>query len=90
MSIRDTSKESFENFRTLLPGDHFGEIGIIYNCPRTATVISDGYSTFARLSKDNYKLLLAEVPELETEFKSYILQMYNDEKTKLWAFEALK
>jgi hypothetical protein len=30
------------------------------------------------------------MPELETELKSYILQMYNDDQVKLWAFDTLK
>jgi CRP-like cAMP-binding protein len=38
-----------ENFRTLKRGDHFGEIGVIYGCKRTASVISQGYCTYAQL-----------------------------------------
>ena len=30
-------------------GDHFGEIGMIYRCERTATVYSMNYNTFATL-----------------------------------------
>ena len=40
--------------RILQDGDHFGEIGLIYNCKRTATVESSNYGTLALLSKANY------------------------------------
>jgi len=40
--------------RTLQEGDHFGEIGLIYGCKRTATVESNNYGTLAMLTKSNY------------------------------------
>ena len=40
---------SDREIRKLYPGDHFGEIGLIYNCKRTATVIATNYSTMAAL-----------------------------------------
>lgn len=79
VSITDTQKLAYENFRNLYPGDHFGEISAIYNCARTASVISSNYCTFARLPRENFSRLVKELPELETELKSYILQMYNDD-----------
>ena len=90
MSITDTQRQSYDNFRQLFPGDHFGEIAAIYGCPRTATIVSSGYCTFAKLPKENYTRLVQEMPELESELRSYILQMYNDDQVKLWAFQTLK
>lgn len=49
VKFTDTAKQSYDNFRTLHHGDHFGEIGIVFNCPRTAGVISSDYCTFAKL-----------------------------------------
>ena len=38
--------------RTLYEGDHFGEISIIYECRRNATVTSMNYNTFAIMASD--------------------------------------
>jgi CRP-like cAMP-binding protein len=35
----------------LSSGDHFGEIGCLYDCNRTCTVLSINYNILARLSK---------------------------------------
>ena len=40
--------------KTLYPGNHFGEISLIYHCARTATVTAQNYCTLARLTKDKY------------------------------------
>lgn len=86
VSIKDSASQSYENFRRVVPGEHFGEIGVIYGCPRTATVTSEGYSTYAQLPKENYERLRGEIPELDVEMRSFILQMYNDDPLKQWAF----
>lgn len=44
--------------RTLNPGAHFGEISLIYNCPRTATVVANNYCTLAKLTKPHYEELV--------------------------------
>ena len=73
VTIEDTAAITYKDFRTIAPGEHFGEIGVIYGCPRTATVTSNGYSTYARLSDDSFKRLKQEIPELEHEMRSFIL-----------------
>ena len=71
VSIKDTQKKEYPNFKKLVPGDHFGEISLIYQCPRSATVMSGNYCTYARLPIENYKLLLSEIPDVEDGFRKY-------------------
>lgn len=44
--------------RTLNVGDHFGEISMIYNCQRTATVVANNYCTLAMLTKPHFDELM--------------------------------
>lgn len=37
-------------YKLLVEGDHFGEIGVVYDCCRTATIVSRNYNTMANLS----------------------------------------
>ena len=38
----------------LIDGDHFGEIGMLFDCKRTATVRSENYGTLAKLTKSSF------------------------------------
>ena len=49
--------------------DFFGEISLIYNSARTATVNSKNYSTLASLDIGSYKELLIEFTGLEKTLK---------------------
>lgn len=42
------------------------------------------------LPHENYTRLIAENPEFETELKNYVIEKYNNDPVKLWAFETLK
>lgn len=46
-----------QTVRILKPGSLFGEVSLIYNCKRTATVISKNYCTMAKLDKNGFKEL---------------------------------
>jgi len=61
----------------LRPGDHFGEISLLYNCPRTAIVRSRNYNTIAKLSQAKFKNFVSDYPEYEDQLKLSI-QIYND------------
>ena len=71
--FQDSVKDSYVKFRTLKPGDHFGEIGLVYKCPRTASAVTTDYCTLARLPIQNYERLIGEIPEFQSELKKYIL-----------------
>lgn len=61
----------------LTPGNHFGEIGVVYNTIRTANVLSLGYCTIAKLTKQDYVTLISMFSHLEEKIKAYAKQ-YRD------------
>ena len=66
----------------LIDGDHFGEIGMIFDGKRTATVTSVNYGTLAKLKKSDYMELTKTFENFTSEFKNQIYK-YQDEQT-LW------
>ena len=72
----DSSKDKQD--RILQDGDQFGEIGLIYNCKRTATIESSNYGTLAMLSKSNYNELQKSFENITEVFKKQIC-MYDDD-----------
>ena len=66
----------------LIDGAHFGEIGMLFDCKRTATVRSENYGTLAKLSKSHYAELQKIFENFSSLFKKQIYK-YQDELT-LW------
>ena len=64
--IKDKFQDRFEEkvVRTLEPGQHFGEISMLYKCKRSASVISKNYCTCAKINRANYNELLQIYPNL--------------------------
>jgi CRP/FNR family transcriptional regulator, cyclic AMP receptor protein len=54
-----------QEVRTLGPGDFFGEIALIEDTPRTATVTAKTRLRFFVLTRQAFRSLLAHQPELE-------------------------
>jgi CRP/FNR family cyclic AMP-dependent transcriptional regulator len=54
-----------EEIRTLGPGDFFGEIALLEDRPRTATVTAQSPLRFFVLTRQSFRSLLAHQPELE-------------------------
>ena len=67
----------------LYDGDHFGEIGMIFQTKRTATVKSMNYGSLARLSEEGFKSLQNEFTSLTTKFKEYIFKYKDSVRTFL-------
>ena len=65
---------------TLKAGEHFGEIGLMYEFKRTASVMSMNYNTFAETSSDKFDLLIKDFPEYEQCLKEHIMDKYNKDK----------
>ena len=66
----------------LIDGDHFGEIGMLFNSKRTATVLSENYGTLAYLSRSAFDELNKTFDEFTMLFKKQITK-YQDELT-MW------
>jgi cAMP-dependent protein kinase regulator len=52
------------NAKLLTRSDHFGEIGILYNCERTCTIRSVTYNILARISKPKLRQIMSDYPEM--------------------------
>jgi len=53
----------------LIDGDHFGEISMLFDCKRTATVRSESYGGLALLKKKDYQELSKTFESLTSLFK---------------------
>jgi len=56
--------------RLLYDGQHFGEIGLLYGCDRTASIMSRNYNTLAKLNRNDLYLLNQTQPL----FKEYLYE----------------
>lgn len=81
VNVRDEKAREHTSIATLKEGDHFGEIGLIYNCRRSASVLSSNYNTLARLLQSRYRELVAEYPEYQVELKKHLME-YDDPKIR--------
>ena len=59
----DQSRVQHALIRLLTEGDHFGEICLLYRCPRTCSVISRNYNTMARLLHQGFRSVINQYPE---------------------------
>ncbi len=75
-----TAKLILENkkeirLRTMCSGTIVGEVGLILNEPRSATVVADRPSTIYRLSADALKKMQSEAPETAVAFHNFITRL---------------
>ncbi|KAK3060198.1 hypothetical protein LTS18_009096, partial [Coniosporium uncinatum] len=64
-AVRVTSRDGESTYAHLKAGAIFGEIGILMDIPRTATVIADLKSMVVRLNKEDLQKVLPDYPEVE-------------------------
>ena len=69
-----------DSVRMLEEGEHFGEIQMIYQSHRSASVVSLNYNTLARLAFRDFRALMGEFPEYETELIKHIMVQYKEDK----------
>lgn len=81
VSVRDQNSNS-QPVGTILPGYLFGEIALLFNSKRTASVKTANYATLAKLSKELFKDMCRNFLEVRDKLKER-LKNYND-KLKLF------
>lgn len=64
-------------YRNITKGEFFGEIALLYDCSRTATVIAENYGTLGVLEKEYFDKLATPYPELITSLKNQV-SYYDD------------
>lgn len=64
-AVRVTSRDGESTYAELKPGAFFGEIGILMDIPRTATIIANMRSLVVRLNKEDLKKELPQFPDVE-------------------------
>ncbi|KAI9659133.1 MAG: hypothetical protein M1821_002093 [Bathelium mastoideum] len=64
-SVRVTSRDGESTFAELKPGAFFGEIGVLMDMPRTATIIAKMKSLVVKLNKEDLKKVLPKYPDIE-------------------------
>lgn len=64
-AVRVTSRDGESTYAELKPGAFFGEIGILMDMPRTATIIAKLKSLVVRLNKEDLQKVLPQFPEVE-------------------------
>ena len=79
VQVRDKFHDRFENktVRILEEGSQFGEISMIYNCRRSATVTSIYYLQCAKITRVNYEELLVIYPYFN-ELHKQVIMSYDD------------
>lgn len=82
-----TKTEVFAN--TLSTSEYFGEIAIIKNCKRTASVFSRSYTTIAELQKEDFERIWGRYPIISKRMEKRIRKKYND-KWKRFIKRSLK
>ena len=77
VNIRDMDNYDHVAYRLLVEGNHFGEIGLIYNCKRTCTVVSRNFNTLGSLNRDKFLDILNKYPYFKQCLKKHIFK-YKD------------
>jgi ATP-binding cassette subfamily B protein len=73
-----------KQIRTMDDGDHFGEIALMEDTPRTATVRTSTDCIFLTLARDPFLKLLQREPKLRESFKKVVAErLENSRRTQL-------
>ena len=70
----NSSEEVVTPLHTLGRHDFFGEISLLHDIPRTATVVSQSKTRLVELPKDRFTRFLSMAPEIKGSLKQHLLQ----------------
>ncbi|KAK5109144.1 hypothetical protein LTR62_007506 [Meristemomyces frigidus] len=73
-SVRVTSRDGESTYAELKPGAFFGEIGILMDMPRTASIVASMRSLVVRLNKEDLQKELPSYPEVERAIRDEALE----------------
>jgi F-box/leucine-rich repeat protein 7 len=73
-AVRVTSRDGESTYAELKPGSFFGEIGILLDVPRTASVVAAIKSMVVRLNKEDLQKELPSYPEVERTIRDEALE----------------
>ncbi|KAK5130554.1 hypothetical protein LTR08_001934 [Meristemomyces frigidus] len=73
-SVRVTSRDGESIHAELKPGAFFGEIGILMDMPRTASIVASTRSLVVRLNKEDLQKELPDYPEVERAIREEALE----------------
>jgi CRP-like cAMP-binding protein len=73
---------AFKTVKSLTKGHYFGEVALLKNCKRTATVKSKNYSTLAELHRAQFDQLLLTYPTIKESMEQFIAIEYSDKWMK--------
>ncbi|PPJ50607.1 hypothetical protein CBER1_05749 [Cercospora berteroae] len=73
-SVRVTSRDGESTYAELKPGSFFGEIGILMDIPRTASIVANIRSLVVRLNKEDLQKELPSYPEVERAIRDEALE----------------
>jgi CRP-like cAMP-binding protein len=72
-------------WRLLVEGQHFGDISLLYDCRRTASVVSRNFNTFGRLNYPGYRSVVNKFPFFQALLKKYVAHYQDPLKDFLMA-----
>jgi CRP-like cAMP-binding protein len=81
LNITEHNLKTYHAVKLMVEGEHIGEIGLVFKCKRTASVVSRNYNTLGRLTRDNFRMVCSDYPEFFTTMKKYT-QGYKYKKKK--------
>lgn len=73
-SVRVTSRDGESTYAELRPGSFFGEIGILMDMPRTASIVASIRSLVVRLNKEDLQKELPSYPDVERAIRDEALE----------------